>query len=368
MFKFKSFTNYKLFSKLNKKFKNIVFYSEGQEHDHFFLPFVQVCLDENIPFCYVSSEENKPFIGNNYSNFFYIGKSFIRTLFFSTLECENLITTTPDLQNFFLKKSSKCKNYIYFFHSMCSVNVIYNKNAFSHYDTILCANKFHTKEFENYYFSNKKIKLINLGYPKIDELNIKQISQIPNKKIQNILIAPTWGNEKENFLVYEKLINMLLDHNFKIKFRPHPVTIDKKMNILVRIKKKFTNNSDFSISYEKNNLNDYLWSDTIISDWSGSAIEYSLATKKPCIFIDTEQKVRNKNAKSHEKNNSFENYFRNNIGLCIEKENISDILINLNKDTFLNLSEKKIDDFRVNHLYNFQNTNSAVKKFIKSIS
>ena len=29
----------------------------------------------------------------------------------------------------------------------------------------------------------------------------------------------------------------------------------------------------------KNNLNDYLWSDTIISDWSGSAIEYSLATK-----------------------------------------------------------------------------------------
>ena len=93
-----------------------------------------------------------------------------------------------------------------------------------------------------------------------------------------------------------------------------------------------------------------------------------MATKKPCIFLNTEQKVRNKKVKSYEKDNSFENYFRNNIGLCIEKDNISDILINLNKDTFLNLSETKIDDFRANHLYNFLNTHSAVKKFIKSIS
>ena len=88
---------------------------------------------------------------------------------------------------------------------MCSVNVIYNKNAFSHYDTILCANKFHTREFENYYFSNKKIKLINLGYPKIDELNKKQISQIPNKKIQNILIAPTWEMKKKIFQFMKSL-------------------------------------------------------------------------------------------------------------------------------------------------------------------
>ena len=137
------------------------------------------------------------------------------------------------------------------------------------------------------------------------------------------------------------------------------------MNILGRMEKIFTNNSDFSISYEKNNLNDYLWSDTIISDWSGSAIEYSLATKKTLYLLNTEQKVRNKNAKSYEKDHSFENYFRNNIGLCIEKENISDVLINLNKNTFLNLSEEKIDDFRLNYLYNFLNTQSAVKKFIE---
>ena len=63
----------------------------------------------------------------------------------------------------------------------------------------------------------------------------------------------------------------------------------------------------------------------------------------------------------------FENYFRNNIGFAYKK-NVSDVLINLNKNTFLNLSEEKIDDFRLNYLYNFLNTQSAVKKFIESIS
>ena len=66
MFKFKSFINYKLFNKLNKKLKNIVFYSEGQEHDHFFLPFVQECLDQNIPFDKINSlQEGSDWINPN---------------------------------------------------------------------------------------------------------------------------------------------------------------------------------------------------------------------------------------------------------------------------------------------------------------
>ena len=41
---------------------------------------------------------------------------------------------------------------------------------------------------------------------------------------------------------------------------------------------------NFNFSHDKNNLNDYLKNDLIISDWSGSAIEFALATKKKMHF------------------------------------------------------------------------------------
>ena len=110
------------------------------------------------------------------------------------------------MPDFYLKKSNACENYIYFFHSMFSMNIIYNQKAFSHYDTIICANKIHALEVKDYEFSNSKVKFLNLGYPKIDEINKSYNNQNKSNLINSILIAPSWGNENENFKTYEKLI------------------------------------------------------------------------------------------------------------------------------------------------------------------
>ena len=115
---FETILNYRKFISTDKEFKNIIFYSEGEDYDHFYLPYVNSCLKNKIKFSYVSSGKNIPFIKNENSKFFFIGDSFIRTLFFFFLDCKNLITTMPDLQNFFLKKSLRCNNYIYFFHQI----------------------------------------------------------------------------------------------------------------------------------------------------------------------------------------------------------------------------------------------------------
>ncbi len=34
-------------------------------------------------------------------------------------------------------------------------------------------------------------------------------------------------------------------------------------------------------------------SDTVISDWSGTAYEFVMVTEKPCVFIDTPPKINN---------------------------------------------------------------------------
>jgi hypothetical protein len=112
---FETIKNYREFKSTDKKFKNIVFYSEGDDYDHFYTPYVNSCLKNEINFSYVSSSKNIPFKKNNYSKFFFVGDAFIRTLFFFTLDCKNLVTTMPDLGNFFFEKKFKMSQLYIFF-------------------------------------------------------------------------------------------------------------------------------------------------------------------------------------------------------------------------------------------------------------
>lgn len=364
---FETIKNYREFQSTDKKFKNIVFYSEGDDYDHFYTPYVNSCLKNQINFSYISSSKNVPFTKNNYSKFFYIGDTFIRTLFFFTLDCKNLITTMPDLGNFFLKKSSKCHNYIYFFHSMFSMNIIYNHNAFSNYDTILCANKIHAYEVKHYFFSNSKVKFINLGYPKIDEIKKEYNNKKNNSVIKSILIAPSWGNEFENYNVYKILILQLIEQGFLINFRPHPATIKYFKKYLDEIYSIFNKYKNFKYSHKKNNLKDYLENDLIITDWSGSAVEFALATKKRCIFLETTQKVRNKNFSNYENLKSLEIIFKKEVSECFSLKNFSEILLKINSNEYLRQYEKKIDLFRKKYLFNFLHTEIKIDSFFKKI-
>ena len=365
---FETVVNYKKFLLTNKTYKNIVFYSEGEDYDHFYKPYFDSCLKNKIKFCYVSSSKNIPFKNNEYSKFFYIGSSFVRTLFFFSLECKNLITTMPDLENFFLKKSNACSNYIYFFHSMFSMNIIYNQKAFSHYDTIICANKIHASEVKDYEFSNLKVKFLNLGYPKIDEINKSSNNQIKSNLINSILIAPSWGNENENFKTYEKLILELLELGFLVNFRPHPMSLKYYKKVLDKMYLNLNKYKNFSFSHDKNNLNDYLKNDLIISDWSGSAIEFALATKKRCIFLETKQKIRNKNFRDSENFKSLEIIFKTEFAESFNLKNLKIILKKINCHEYLQQYEKKIDIFREKYLFNFLQTETEIDKFIYKIS
>ena len=323
----KSIKDYKLFTKLDYSYKKIVFYSEGKIYDHFFYPFIKSCIKNNIKFCYLSSDVEKPFnIKNENYKFFFIGKSFLRTYLFYTLNCENLITTTPDIGNHYLKKSEKLKNLIYFHHSMCGLITQQNHNALSYYDIILCSHKKHYEELSGYSFKNPKTKLIEFGYPKIDEISFNANNKLSReKKIENILIAPSWGNEKSDYEVYKKIIKILLNKKKNIKFRPHPMTIFYNKKFINELEGYFSKFDNFQISQLDNNLQDYLENDFVISDWSGSAMEFSLATNKPCLFLNTKRKLFNSLCSEEVKANAFENFFRKYLDCEISLNEIENI-------------------------------------------
>lgn len=77
--------------------------------------------------------------------------------------------------------------------------------------------------------------------------------------------------------------------------------------------------------------------DLVITDWSGIGMEYSLATTKPTLYINTKMKVINKD---YEKINTkpLDIIIRNKIGKAIEKEEtkeikkvVDELIVNQNK-------------------------------------
>ena len=72
-------------------------------------------------------------------NSFFIGKSSIRTIFFSTLNVDIIVMTLPDLNTFYIKRSAFPVKYIYIQHSLVSTHMTYTPQAFDNFDMIFCA-------------------------------------------------------------------------------------------------------------------------------------------------------------------------------------------------------------------------------------
>ena len=64
--------------------------------------------------------------------------------------------------------------------------------------------------------------------------------------------------------------------------------------IINNINSKFKNSNRFLLDTEYNSLKSFYKSDIMISDWSGSALEFSFGLCKPVLFIDTPKKILNK--------------------------------------------------------------------------
>ena len=103
--------------------------------------------------------------------------------------------TTPDLENYQIKKSIHGTKYVYVQHSLISLHMGYNEDAFKFFDTICCASHNQYLEAKKIFGSDSKHpnKLLKHGYPRAESLQRSQSLVSGNTKLKKIvLIAPTW--------------------------------------------------------------------------------------------------------------------------------------------------------------------------------
>ena len=289
-----SWKGYFLYQRLSAEERKVTFYSEGREYQKFFYPIIELLVKSSLTrVIFLSSDINDTILKspNNKIISIYIGSGSARTALFSSLKPCVFVSTTPDLNNFYLKRSPYDVNYTYIHHSMVSMHMIYRAEAFDHFDTIFCVGPHHEKEIrkrEKLYNLPKK-DLLPQGYAPLDGLineysNIDLNKVTPGKPNITVLIAPSWGKNGliENHSI--EILEALLTNNYKVLFRPHKQTRKNFSQLISKIKTNFVSHPNFQFDGDTATFDSYFKSDIMVSDWSGAALEFAFGLERPVLI------------------------------------------------------------------------------------
>lgn len=294
--------DYKRFFSVDNK--HLVFYSEKSGFYKYFQAVIEYLLaHSNVIIHYITSDPKDQIFGiaekNPQIRPYYISENRLITLMMK-MDAKIVVMTMPDLENFHIKRSYVRKDveYIYMYHGIGSMNLLLRKGALSHYDTFFCVGQHQIDELtrEEQLYGIPERKKIPCGYGLMDQV-ISAYEKMPksNNKKPQILIAPSWQKDNIMDCCLDKLLESLLSKPYRIVLRPHPEYCKRYPKKIAAVKQKYklSEGPDFIIQDDFSSNTTVFESDIVITDWSTICYEFSFATKKPTLFIDTPMKVMN---------------------------------------------------------------------------
>ena len=355
--------DYKRFFKIVNK--HLVIYSEKSGFYKYFEAIIeQLLAKSNITIHYVTNDpddaifalaEKQPRIKP-----YYIG---LKKMIPLMMRCEAdiMVMTTPDLDKYYIKRSimKKDMEYVYVPHDMMSVHMGFREGALDAFDTIFCVGP-HVKEevraTEQVYGVHEK-KLVEFGYPLADKLIAAGEQERANhveRARKEILIAPSWQEDNLLDSVIDGLIDSLYCDDYHITVRPHPEYVKRYGARMQAIVDKYQHLVGDGLSFELDfTVNRSVYSaDLLITDWSGIALEYCFATRRPAIFVNTKIKCMNPNWEKIGLT-PVEITLRDRVGVSIDKERVCECRA-IAAELFARADEyeKKITEVLDAHIYN----------------
>lgn len=359
--------------------KHIVFYSEKSGFWKYYKDIISKLIEwSNLSIHYVTNDmEDQIFqIAKSEPRIkpYYIGPKKIIPLMMK-MDADIVVMTTPDLENYHIKRSYIRKDieYIYTPHDCMSVHMGFREGCFDHFDTIFCTGPQQIEEIrkmeEIYELPSKN--LIECGYSLLDDMQKDWEKQKESKMKEKdgktrILIAPSWNEDNILDSCINELLENLLQADRLITVRPHPEYIKRfgpRLNALMdRWKDKIGDGLVFETNFSSNQSQ--YDADVLITDWSGIAYEYSYTTGKPSLFINTKIKLLNSN---WEKLGiiPLEISLRDQIGQSLNKNElikINDVIKEMLATT--DKWEKQIEEIRKKNIYNPGCSGSIAAEYI----
>lgn len=303
----------------------------------------------------------------NLKNSFFLNLGYIRYLFNI-----DLLVTSYVVYSF-----PKAKNKIYISHDIYDAPMV-NENVeenliktLKNYDYIFLSSEITIETLQKKIdlhprntFENKKTKLINTGYLKLDHVYQK----VSKSKIEenSILLAPTLSSTLSEYNLnqyLDDLIKKILDYKqFRLIYRPHPGDIknSEQYKKIMNIAEKFKNNKNFDLDVNTSYLESYKKSKFLITDFSGTAFTYAFSKLRPVLFISiNENKLLNSNL-----NSLFYFKDREEVGKIIKNiDNLKEEIHSVNEQ--ISFFSNKIKNLRSKRIRFF---NSSIKQSLHSIN
>lgn len=284
--------------------KHLVFYSEKSGFYKYFKDVIEYLIAKtNIVVHYVTNDPNDQIfeIAKTEKQIkpYYIGEKRLITLLMK-MDADIVVMTCPDLNKYHLKRSYVRNDieYIYMFHYPLSTHMVLQNGALDHYDTIFCVGEFQFDEIraaERVYSLPEK-KLIAAGYGQLEQLyDSYQKLEMTKRERPKILIAPSWQPDNILDSCIDPMLDQLLDQGYEVVVRPHPEYVKRYKPRMDQIVNRYAGREDSGLRFELDfTSNTSIFdSDVLITDWSGTAYEFSFVTLKPAVFIDTKPKINN---------------------------------------------------------------------------
>lgn len=284
--------------------KHIVFYSEKSGFYKYYKRLIEWLLSHsNIVIHYVTSDPNDAIFSLAESNPrikpYFIGQKKLITLFMK-MDARIVVMTTPDLGNYYLKRSYVRKDVEYIFtdHSMTSFNLTYRKKALDNYDTIFCptVQDFAEIRAREKLYSLPAKNLIETGYGTLEDLTdaFEAYAAAHEKNPRpTALIAPSYQADNILDSCLDNVVEALTAAGCLCIIRPHPQYVRRKAQQWQEITDKYSGNEDVILEADFSSNETIYKADLVITDWSSIAYEYSFSTLRPCLFIDTPMKILN---------------------------------------------------------------------------
>ncbi|WP_420643495.1 CDP-glycerol glycerophosphotransferase family protein [Candidatus Leptofilum sp.] len=278
--------------------KQIVFYAAQAQYISYFEGILNQLAAKGAAVCYLTADFDDPILTTTKQGLlpFYLNHTYPFVAPF--IKTKVMVYTMPDLNLFHIRRSIFNPHHVFIFHSLCSAHMGLRANALAHFDAVFCNGPYHVDEIRKLeaIYEQKPKTLVEVGYYRLEKIakaHQEHRASKPEKPKPLVLIAPSWQLNNILEACGQELVAALLQGEFEVVFRPHPMTIYKKPELLRELRKQFGNNDNFRLD-TKTVSEKYLHeADVMICDWSGVAMEYALGTERPVLFIDLPPKVHN---------------------------------------------------------------------------
>ncbi len=356
--------------------KKVVFYSEKNGFYKYYRNIIEEIIRRtNIVVHYITSDPEDEVFRLESDQFrpYYINENTMIILMMK-METDIMVMTTPDLENFQLKRSYVKKDieYIYVPHDVNSSNLTFRKEALDHFDTIFTSgpkNKSEIAEREQKFHLPGK-NLIEWGSSVIDnmtesyKLMVQEEQKTAHESRKTVLIAPSW--QKDNILdsCIEQLLERLVQTEHHVIVRPHPQYVRHYESRIDALAAAF---QAYDVTFQKDfssNKTVYM-ADLLITDWSSIAYEYAFSTLKPVLFINTPMKIVNPDYQELD-TVPIDIELRDRVGISVAQEEIGREIVPaverlLGDEQFAPASMQKLKE---QYIYNIGMSGKAGAKYI----